>query len=288
MEHKVIGDFRRHVRIIFLELDELLFKLKLNGENEDMEKLVHEIRVNFRRLISLLYFHKTLIRKKPLKRLNEDIELLLRSFAADRTGHVLMKNIERYDKEGEHGRILKAIVEREMALKKQIDRHHLDPLSFRVTYEGTLKTLLGFGREIFRRNSSQCSDILAFSINRYKEMMEELKHLEDTVNFEKKRSIHRLRVAAKNIYYTLESRQESLGELAVRRAAYLKEIQNIAGKIHDADVNLKILSELNLSEEENNVLEGFLDHLSEERKRKVSDLKELIHPDRREEKESHS
>lgn len=276
MEHQLIRDFRRDVKIIFLELDDLLFKLKLNGEDVDMEDTVHEIRVNFRKLISLLYFHKPLIRKKHLKRLNENLGLMLRSFGAERTHHVLMKNIERYQDAGEKGNALKGIVEREITLRRNPDRHHMDPMTFRVTYEGALKTLLGYGRNIFRGDISLYTDPITFTMIRYQEMMRELRHLEDTVDFEEKKSIHQLRVAAKNIYYTLKSKEESLGELAVRRGVYLKEIQNIGGKIHDTDVNLRILSGLSVNEEEENILKGFLDYLNEDREKKVTDLKDWI------------
>lgn len=58
---------------LFLEEDSLLLKLemlKVTPINEEIDEveLIHDLRVNLRRLISLLYFFRPLLRKKNVKR----------------------------------------------------------------------------------------------------------------------------------------------------------------------------------------------------------------------------
>ena len=276
-DHGLVSSFRRDARIIFLELDELLFTVRMNAEDEDKEQLIHDIRVNFRRLISLLLFHEPLLRKKKYRELIADLNLMLRSFASERTDHVFHRSMEKYLSSSGKDQILEDMVLRGLLLKKQPDKHHVDPMQFRVTYEGTLKSLLGYGRDIFRTGAmNQKEDTQAFYSKRYQELMAGLKKLEENMDYDDKKSIHRLRVAAKNIYYTLKAKEEILGELASRRAAYLKEIHSIGGKIHDADVNLRILSTFTVEDHERTVLDGFADYLREERSQKIGALKDWI------------
>lgn len=277
-EHVLVRWFRSDARIILLEQDELLLNLRMNTESENNEELIHDIRVNFRRLISLISFHEPLLKKKEYMRLSRELNLMLRSFAMERTNHVFMNSMEKYLEGNGNNQTLKEIVLRELPLKKRPDRDPLEPLLFRVTYEGTLKTLLGYGGNIFRGGALSLEEHPEnFYSNRYQELMHYLKKLEENLDFSDKKSVHRLRVTAKNIYYTLKAKEEILGELASRRAAYLKEIHSIGGKIHDADVNLGILSKFTVKDQEQALIEGFADYLHEERSRKISALKDLIH-----------
>lgn len=69
----IIMDFKKIAHDIYSEEDSLLLKLeqgmgkKRNAEIDEVE-LIHDLRVNLRRLISLLYFFRPLLRKKNVKR----------------------------------------------------------------------------------------------------------------------------------------------------------------------------------------------------------------------------
>ncbi len=277
-EHVLVRWFRSDARIILLEQDELLLNLRLNTESESNEELIHDIRVNLRRLISLISFHEPLLKKKEYRRLSRELNLMLRSFAMERTNHVFLKSLEKYMEGNGSNQTLQEIVQRELPLKKRPDRDTLEPLLFRVIYEGILKTLLGYGENIFRGGALSLEEHPEnFYANRYQELMHHLTKLEENLDFSSRKSVHLLRVTAKNIYYTLKAKEEILGELAARRAAYLKEIHSIGGKIHDADVNLGILSNFTVKDHEQALIDGFAEYLHEERSRKLSALKDLIH-----------
>lgn len=276
-DHELFSEFRGDARMVFLELDELLFTMRMNAGGEDNEELIHDIRVNFRRLISLIGFHEPLLKKKKYREITGNLNLLLRSFATERTTHVLKRSMEKYQSVSGNNQRLEEIVLRELALKKEQDKHHMDPMVFRVTYESTMKSLLGYGGDIFRSSTENITEnTQTFYSRRYQELIKKFKKMEENMDDDDQKSIHRLRVAAKNIYYTLKAKEEILGELASRRAVYLKEIHSIGGKIHDADVNLRILSTLTVEGDERAVLEGFKAYLREERSQKLKALKHWI------------
>lgn len=90
------------------------------------------------------------------------------------------------------------------------------------------------------------------------------------------KEVHDLRVLAKNMIYTLKRKTDILGDLAVKRVEHLKKIQDVAGKIHDADVHHKILSSFETSEEEEKLRTRFQYFIMKEREESSHKLKKVI------------
>ncbi len=279
-EIRIINDFRSDAKIIFLALDDLILQLKTNDEEDKVEGIVHEMRVHFRKLISLIYFYRPLLREDAFKMLNRDFKILLRSFGHLRNQHVFDKHMQKYmESVGEESSLLSEIFARqdmESAVFSK-EKDHLDPIAFRVIYENALKIMLGYGEDIFRRKEAEIQGLEeTFILSRYSELMQDFAKLEKNLDYEDEKEVHAVRVAAKNIYYTLKSKEEKLGELAARRVDHLREIQNVAGRIHDADVHLKILEKFHVKEEEKAVFNLFLEEIRKNRSVKLKELKKTI------------
>lgn len=277
---KIINDFRSDAKIIFMALDQLMDQLKTSEAGEEAEEIVHDLRVHIRKLISLLYFYRPLLKKESFRALNRDFKILLRSFGYLRNQHVFKKHMEKYIEEsGEDSALLTALMARQDMENTGINKEkdHLEPLVFRVIYENTLKIMLGFGEEIFRKSDAEKQGLEEkFVLSRYSELMKDFGKMENNLDFDDEKEVHGIRVTAKNIYYTLKAKEEKLGELAARRVEHLKDIQNIAGRIHDADVHLRILDEFQVEPEEKEVFERFLDYIRRERSVKLKELRKVI------------
>lgn len=277
----LIERFQKDAKVIFLAEDLLLLKLKENPDETELEEIIHDIRVNFRKLISLLYFYKPLIQKKERIELEKNLKALLRNFGSLRVQHVFLKSAEIFSRQlGENEIVLfNEMIEREIRKRREIEekKERIDPIEFRVMYEEILKKILGYGDEIFKTSaSSGNSDSDAFISKRYHELMSLVACKEEDLDYDSSKDVHKLRVLAKNINYTLKSKEDILGDIAMKKAEYLKKIQDVAGKIHDADVHMKMVSSFEHREEEIEMRTRFMESIRNERNENSEKLKNLI------------
>ncbi len=273
--------FHKDAKVIFLAEDLLLLNLKENPDESELEEIIHDLRVNFRKLISLLYFYKPLIRKKKRVTLERNLKALLRNFGSLRVQHVFLKSAEDFSLQlGENETVIfNEMIEREIEKRREMEekKERLDPTEFRVMYEENLKKILGYGDQIFKDSVySGNSDSDAFISKRYHELMNLVASREEDLDYDSSKDVHKLRVLAKNINYTLKSKEDVLGDIAMKKAEYLKRIQDIAGKIHDADVHMKIVSSFERREEEVEMRTRFMENIRNERNENIEKLRNLI------------
>jgi len=277
----LIERFQKDAKVIFLAEDLLLLKLKENPDEMELEEIIHDLRVNFRKLISLLYFYKPLVKKKKSIALGKNLKILLRNFGSLRAQHVFLKSAESFSRQLSESEILlfNEMIDREIEKRKEKEemKENLDPIEFRVKYEEILKKFLGYGDEIFKGsayNEKKNND--GFILNRYNELMNLVAITEENLDYDSVKDVHKLRVLAKNINYTLKSNEDILGDIAMKKGDYLKKIQDIAGKVHDADVHLKKVSTFEDIEEEKEMRNRFMEYIGNERKENIEKLKNLI------------
>jgi len=277
----LIEGFQKDAKVIFLAEDLLLLKLKENPDEAELEEIIHDLRVNFRKLISLLYFYKPLIQKKESVELGKNLKTLLRNFGSLRAQHVFLKSAQSFShqlSESENASF-NEMIEREIEKQREIERkkENLDPIEFRVKYEEILKKLLGYGDEIFKGSAyDEKNNSDTFILNRYNELMNLVASREEDLDYDSVKDVHKLRVLAKNINYTLKSKEDFLGDIATKKGEHLKKIQDIAGKVHDADIHLKKISAFDDIEEEKEMRIRFMEYIRNERKENIEKLKNLI------------
>ncbi|MFH5836348.1 CHAD domain-containing protein [Proteiniclasticum sp. C24MP] len=281
MKNTLIDQFQMDAKVIFLAQDLLLMKLRRNPDETELEEIIHDLRINIRKLISLLYFHKPLLKKKERKELISSLKMLLRNFGSLRAKHVYLKSSEKFSSQltEEEKNLFYEMNEREMEKTRFFrgKEEKLDPIAFRVRYEETLKRFLGYGKQLFRNSTLVLDkDSETFIADRYQELMDHFSEMERKLDYDSEKEVHKLRVLAKNINYTLQMKDDLLGDLAMKRAEHLKRIQDTAGKIHDADVHLKIVSSFETTEEEEKLRTGFLNYISREREEYKHKLKRVV------------
>lgn len=280
-KNSLIEGFQKDAKVIFLAEDLLLFKLKENPEEMELEEIIHDLRINFRKLISLVYFYKPLIGKKERVELGKDLKILLRNFGSLRAQHVFLKSAQNFSRElGEKEVVLfHEMIEREIERRREVKKEteNLDLIEFRIKYEETLKKFLGYGDKIFKAsvyNGKSDNDVFIF--NRYHELMDLVASKEKDLDYDSSEDVHKLRVLVKNVNYTLKSKEDILGDIAMKKAEHLKKIQDITGKIHDADVHLKMISSFEEREDEKEMRTRFMESIRIEREENIKKLKNLI------------
>jgi CHAD domain-containing protein len=280
-ENTITDQFQKEAKVIFLAEDQLLEKLRHNPGEMELEEIIHDLRIHIRKLISLLFFYKPLLRKKKRKVLMRSLKILLRNFGSMRTKHMYLKSAEDFSSglSSNEKKLFAEMNERETEksrfLKEKDEK--MDPIEFRILYEDTLKKLLGYGKPIFKASACEMSmEDETFAADRYKELMERYFEMETKLDLDSVKEVHDLRVFAKNIIYTLKRKTDILGDLAVKRVEHLKKIQDVAGKIHDADVHYKILSSFETSDEEEKLRVRFQHFIMKEREESTHKLKKVI------------
>lgn len=283
---------------IFMKQDQLLDVVdKISdkgkvGEELDVEETVHDIRVNFRRLISLFYFYKPLVRRKARIRLQKDLKTALGSFESDRTFHIFNRAITKYgeamttsatSQEAEDMDVLlkKALELREKGYFRNMGKKSLDPGSkeFGDSYRSLKERILENEGKLFKHRAFGLGeDLTGFRQRRYLELMEKFKKKERELDLEDMKEVHRLRIKGKNIFYTVKYFEQDLGEEAKNWSKHLRDIQDIAGRVHDAEVNLQIAEDMGKEQQVRESVQRLREHLLKDKEMKVVELKELINP----------
>lgn len=290
----IISSFKEIAHDIFLEEDSLLLKLeqlKIDPTHHEIDEveLIHDLRVNLRRLISLLYFYGPLLKKEERKAMIKDLNLLLKSFGTQRTQDILRKSVLKYsttkkDKEGLEVEIEKTILNllAEAIEKAQFEKNKTEKLTpndpkFKSIYESVYSKLMDSEVNLFRsKKSAKIENPHIFKKERIQELMKTFKKMEEEVDLSKVKEIHRLRILGKNIFYTVNFFNEEFEGAYKVFLVHLQKIQDVAGKIHDADVNLSILKDLITEKEKNNIAQDFMAYLEGEKEEKILEFKKII------------
>lgn len=290
----IIKDFKEIAHDIFSEEDRLLLKLeqlKVTPGDEEIDEveLIHDLRVNLRRLISLHYFYRPLLKKEEKKELIGALNLLLKSFGTQRTTHILQKSILKYidtkkDEAGDKEEIKQILLtlmeespEKDDIKSNEAKKITPDDSKFKSIYESVYLSLMESEENLFKiKKSAKIENLHHFKEERILELKKILMGKERKVDLSKVKEIHLLRIQGKNIFYTVNSFNEEFEGVYKEFLAHLQKIQDIAGKIHDADVNLSMMADLMKGKGKNSIVEDFMDFLESEKEEKILDFKEII------------
>jgi CHAD domain-containing protein len=214
---------------------------------------VHDVRVDMRVLTSILYLFLPLIGEYGFASADAMLREAIGAFGEKREADMLAKAIKDFVLEHpEHEEEAVALIGliRAMSIPGEEDRELIQRklkklgetlLSMELTDEG--KEHMDFG---------------SFAELRLSSMLEELR-AGASEGFGKKRRIHRYRIAVKKALYSLELAEEWRDYGGAVWRARLKAVQDTAGSIHDAEVNIKLAGELNF--EDRVFYKGFMEFL---------------------------
>lgn len=252
-------------------------RLEKMGRGEELEESVHGLRVGFRRMLSLLDFLRPVLKKKRRLEAVGDARFLLKCLATSREAHIYRKAYQRFvsalDAEGEvydaeshleFAREIDAAVdneERQLRILWEMEGQ----AAFLERYAALRHALLHTVPEDFRRKSQGYATREAFFEGRMEEIMESIRMEAKELDLEESESVHRFRVACKRMLYVMEEVELISGtDLGVWKSP-LKAVQDIAGRIQDARVNLSLLKSTSPSEKL--VCRSFARYLEEEGRR---------------------
>lgn len=266
--------------------DECLEKM---GRGEELEESVHELRVGFRRILSLLDFLRPVLKKKRRLEAVRDARFLLKCLATSREAHIYRKAYQRFvsvlDAEGEaydteshmvFSRNIDAAVEseeRQLRILWEMEGQ----AAFRERYEALRATLLHIVPGDFRKKSQGYATREAFFEGRMEEIMESIRRAAAELDMEESESVHRFRVACKRMLYVMQEVELIAGTDLRAWKRPLKAVQDIAGRIQDAQVNLSLLKSTRPAEKL--VCRSFARYLEEEdrrSRRKLANVMEEI------------
>lgn len=208
---------------------------------------VHDVRVDIRVLTSILYLFFPLIGEYDFASADKMLRETIGAFGEKRESDMLVKSLNDFIREHpEHEVEAEALIglvrvgakprdeDREL-IQRKVKKLGDTLISMELTDEA--KKHVDFG---------------SFAKLRLSRMLEELR-AGASESFGKKRRIHRYRIAVKKALYSLELAEEARDYGGAIWRARLKAVQDTAGNIHDAEVNMKLAGEMNV---ENRVFYG--------------------------------
>lgn len=221
--------------------------------------------------------------------MDKELNLLLKSFGTQRTYDILQKSVLKYSttKKGIEGmeveiektilNLLAEAIEKPHFEKNKTEKLTPNDPKFKSIYESVYSKLMDSEVNLFRsKKSAKIENPHIFDEERIQELMKSLKKNEKEVDLSKVKEIHRLRILGKNIFYTVNFFNEEFEGAYMVFLGHLQKIQDVAGKIHDADVNLSIMKDLITEKEKNNIARDFMAYLEGEKKEKILEFKEIL------------
>jgi CHAD domain-containing protein len=224
------------------------------ADTEDPEP-VHDVRVDIRILTSILYLFYPLINGSDFESGDKMLKDAISAFGDKREADMLVKSLKDYAEKNP---------EQKDSADNTIMKIEAGSMSGKEDRELILKTVKKLGSEMMslelKYETKLHGNFESFAKLRLSSLLEELRE-ESAKSFGKKRSIHKYRIAVKKALYSLELAEEERDFGGAVWRARLKAVQDIAGSIHDAEVNMKLVGELGIDDKIFN--EGFADFLEE-------------------------
>ncbi|MBR0575435.1 CHAD domain-containing protein [Proteiniclasticum sp. BAD-10] len=263
------------------EVQEIMLVTFTEGEPQE-EELIHDLRINFRRLLALLSFYAPLLRKKWRRETEDLLKKLLRSLGLSRELQMLEKAWEKYQ-----GSLTKDTT------RKEVPEAFSEALGSFIAVDQEKKgepqeDLLSIWWEVCWRLDAP-SDILwrkkrvkaasessDFERQRMRSLQMKLQQKEASVDPKDSRAVHQLRIAGKGAMYAAELLGGSWDDEFIDWLRHLQKLHDLIGKIHDGEVNLGLLQEVEKIRGKTGALEGFRQYLIQEERRGQEILEDLL------------
>lgn len=222
------------------------------------DEAVHDLRVDIRKLISVLYFFKPLIEEDKERDLRKALKDVLKSFGSIREGDMLVKSVREFmEKEGKYKVPAEAViseVEKGRAADvaqslEQVGSDNLKEQVRRLEDELLKKDLLSaVPKDRAKGTRSEDKKMEAYAISRFRRMLGKLRRLAEADDFRDIADVHAYRIRCKKASYSLMLAETVTALDGKEWIRQLKEIQDVTGNIHDAQVNMELLEEMDVED----------------------------------------
>lgn len=220
-------------------LKKLETDLSRHFENPEEPEAVHDVRVDIRVLTSILYLFLPLIKVSSYETADRMLKDTIGAFGEKRESDMLVKSLRDFVREHpEHGDKAEEAIElvRAGSLPRKADRELIQE-----------KVNLIRDMMVSMELTDDNAHFDTFAKERLGSMLQGLRS-GASQSFGKKRKIHKYRIEVKKALYSLELAEEDRDFGGAVWRARLKAVQDTAGSIHDAEVNMKLAGELNVKD----------------------------------------
>lgn len=245
-------------RMVSVLFEDLRGNLSRYLENPLDDEAVHDIRVDCRKLISVLYFFKPLIEEERERGLRKALKDVLKSFGSIREGDMLVKSVREFmETEGKYKVPAEAVISevgkgREEDVAQSLEQVGGDDLKEKV--RSLEKELLG--EDLLsadpeggdRKTGSEDMRMEPFALDRFRTMLGKLKKLAEEDDFRDIAEVHAYRIRCKKASYALMLAETVTSLEGKEWIRLLKEIQDVTGNIHDAQVNRELLEAMDVED----------------------------------------
>lgn len=236
------GCWDAYLRMTGRTLERLDTDLSRHFADPNDPEAVHDVRVDIRVLTSILYLFYPLVGEHNFASADMMLKETIGAFGEKREADMLEKSIKDFVREHpEHDEEAEVLIglTRTMSIIGEEDR---ELIQRKVKKLGD--TLLSVE---LTDEAKEHVDFTSFAKLRLSSMLEELR-AGASESFGKKKRIHRYRIAVKKALYSLELAEEERDFGGAVWRARLKAVQDTAGSIHDAEVNMKLAGGLNFKD----------------------------------------
>jgi CHAD domain-containing protein len=205
---------------------------------------VHDMRVTTRRLRSALRDFSHLLRKKPLKKFKTDIKNIADALGAARDEDVAIIALEKLQKKSDSEKVQHGINKLIDERRQQREQAQLDLMeTLTISRIDNLQADFNAAIDEAARSSKKQVSFNEAGHNVVNQSLEDFCDLIDNI-YEPfvDEPLHKLRLAAKRLRYSMELYTACWGEKIAPYAESVAEMQGFLGEVHDADVWLETLS----------------------------------------------
>lgn len=240
-------------RMVSAVFEDLTENLERYIEDPQDDEAVHDVRVDLRKLISMLYFFKPMIEVETEERLKEELKDVLKSFGSIREGDMLAKSLREFvEKEPgfrEQAESLVSDLEKSRAedVAKSLERIDSKETHdrIRILQEQLLdENLLRSAAKDRKKKGRSAVKMEDYAEERFNSILKRLKELAEEDDFEEIEKVHAYRIRCKKASYSLMLADTVTNLETKAWVKRLKDIQDVTGNVHDAQVNKGLLREM--------------------------------------------
>ncbi|HSP46957.1 MAG TPA: CHAD domain-containing protein [Clostridiaceae bacterium] len=248
------------------------------------DEAVHDIRVDIRKLISVLYFFKPLIEEEKERELRKSLKEVLKSFGSIREGDMLVKSVREFmEKEGKYKAPAEAVISevekgREEDVAQSLEQMGSADLQEKVS---SLETELlredlisSAPEDQDKATGSEDLKMETYAINRFRNMLGKLRKLAREDDFRDIADVHAYRIRCKKASYSLMLAETVTALDGMEWIRRLKEIQDVTGNIHDAQVNRELLEDMDV--EDRGFQEAYMAFLDRIIRKRMEEFREQL------------
>jgi CHAD domain-containing protein len=248
------------------------------------DEAVHDIRVDIRKLISILYFFKPLIEEEKERDLRKSLKDVLKSFGSIREGDMLVKSVREFmEKEGKYKAPAEAVISEVEKGRKADVAQSLEQMEGADLAENVSSLETELLREDLFSAAPKVQDKAAgredlrmesFAIKRFRRMLGKLRKLAGDDDFRDVADVHAYRIRCKKASYSLMLAETVTVLDGKEWISQLKEIQDVTGNIHDAQVNREMLDDMEV--EDRGFLEAYMAFLDRIIRKRMEEFRKQL------------